>query len=305
MRKNKFSDINDEEFIKIISESTSTKQILLGVGYQSANGSGAYSIFSRECDKRNIEKPVYVQKTTIGDFSKKNKKQDNEVFIEKSTYTRCSLKKRIIKNKLIKYECSKCGLVDKWVGEKISLQLEHINGINDDNRLINLTFLCPNCHSQTNTYAGKKLKITHYCECGNEKNKYSKICSVCSSNKQRTVVRPSYEDLMKEIKELGYCGTGRKYGVSDNAVRNWKKCYCDCGNEKHRDSKMCSVCSSNKQRTVVRPSYEQLIIEIEETNYVQVGKKYGVSDNAIRKWMKNYEKMQLVVLLRKKHRLII
>ena len=43
------------------------------------------------------------------------------------------------------------------------------------------------------------------------------------------------------------------------------------------------------QRKVERPSYEHLLREVEETNYCVVGRKYGVSDNAIRKWVKSYE----------------
>lgn len=45
-----------------------------------------------------------------------------------------------------------------WNGELIPLELEHINGINNDNRLENLTLLCPNCHAQTPTYRGKNIK---------------------------------------------------------------------------------------------------------------------------------------------------
>ena len=69
------------------------------------------------------------------------------------------MKERIIKQKLIDYICSECGLSDEWNGKVISLQLEHKNGKNNDNRLDNLTFLCPNCHSQTDTYAGKNKLI--------------------------------------------------------------------------------------------------------------------------------------------------
>ncbi len=51
-----------------------------------------------------------------------------------------------------------------------------------------------------------------------------KYCSIkCSIESQKRVVRPTQEQLLKEIKELGYCGTGRKYGVSDNAIRKWVK----------------------------------------------------------------------------------
>jgi len=63
----------------------------------------------------------------------------------------------------------------------------------------------------------------HYCVCGNEKSKKSKICKSCSDVKQRKIKRPDKETLLKDIEELGYTGTGRKYGVSDNAIRKWIK----------------------------------------------------------------------------------
>jgi len=42
---------------------------------------------------------------------------------------------------------------------------------------------------------------------------------------RRTVERPNKDQLLKEIKENGYCATGRKYGVSDNSIRKWLKQY--------------------------------------------------------------------------------
>jgi 5-methylcytosine-specific restriction endonuclease McrA len=62
---------------------------------------------------------------------------------------------RVLKENVIKYQCAECGMFDKWNGKKIILQLDHINGVNNDNRVENLRFLCPNCHSQTKTYSGK------------------------------------------------------------------------------------------------------------------------------------------------------
>jgi Zn finger protein HypA/HybF involved in hydrogenase expression len=84
---------------------------------------------------------------------------DLVVFVENSTYARHNLKRRIIKQKLIPYECEDCGTGDEWNGKPISLQLEHKNGVHNDNRLENLCFLCPNCHSQSDTYAGKNKKL--------------------------------------------------------------------------------------------------------------------------------------------------
>lgn len=71
---------------------------------------------------------------------------------------RFNLKKRILRLSLLKYECSECSLPPKWNGKVLSLQLDHINGVNNDNRIENLRFLCPNCHSQTETFAHKNRK---------------------------------------------------------------------------------------------------------------------------------------------------
>jgi hypothetical protein len=78
-----------------------------------------------------------------------------EVLVQNSTYTSSSsLKRRLIKEQLLVYQCKFCS-ISEWRGQKLSLQLDHINGVNDDHRLENLRLLCPNCHSQTDTFAGK------------------------------------------------------------------------------------------------------------------------------------------------------
>jgi 5-methylcytosine-specific restriction endonuclease McrA len=50
--------------------------------------------------------------------------------------------------------CAICGIAD-WRGEPLSLALHHVNGDRLDNRVENLELLCPNCHSQTDTYSGR------------------------------------------------------------------------------------------------------------------------------------------------------
>lgn len=80
-------------------------------------------------------------------------------------------------------------------------------------------------------YTKKSYEDINYnlCECGNKKWKASKMCITCTNRinnlKLRRVERPPYEQLIKEIDELGYCGVGRKYGVTDNSIRKWKKYY--------------------------------------------------------------------------------
>lgn len=80
---------------------------------------------------------------------------EEEIFNVDSSVPRATLKRYITKHNLIKYSCRDCNLSDEWNNKPLVLQIEHINGINNDNRLENLCFLCPNCHSQTSTYAGK------------------------------------------------------------------------------------------------------------------------------------------------------
>lgn len=71
----------------------------------------------------------------------------------------------------------------------------------------------------------KVKKTCKYCKSNFEtENKKVKYCShECSAVDKRKVERPSKEQLLKEIEESNYCAVGRKYGVSDNAIRKWLK----------------------------------------------------------------------------------
>jgi hypothetical protein len=80
------------------------------------------------------------------------------VLIENSTYPRHSLKKRILDNGLIEYKCDICHCDPIWRDKPMPLILDHINGINNDNRLNNLRFVCSNCDSQLDTYKSKNKK---------------------------------------------------------------------------------------------------------------------------------------------------
>ena len=91
------------------------------------------------------------------DFNKSRAFLDEDVFVENSTYARHNIKRRLIQKSLKPYVCEECGLNGNWNGKPLSLQLDHKNGVNNDHRLTNLRFLCPNCHAQQDTYAGKNI----------------------------------------------------------------------------------------------------------------------------------------------------
>ena len=160
----------------------------------------------------------HFQYKPIGNVNKLQKHKISEVLVENSTYTWTStLKKRLYKEGLKKPICELCGQNENWFGMKISLILDHINGINNDNRLENLQILCPNCNAGQETFCrGNKRKK----QINKNNDKYLK-----SKINQRKVKRPLYEQLINEINELGYCATGRKYSVSDSAIRKWVKFY--------------------------------------------------------------------------------
>ena len=118
------------------------------------------------------------------------------------------------------------------------MQIDHINGDGDDHTPNNIRFLCPNCHSQTETWGQVKNADYHEneisskfggkcCECGKELLVGTKtnMCQIHYRMSTRKVERPDNDILQKEIVELGYRGTGKKYGVSDNCIRKWIKLY--------------------------------------------------------------------------------
>ena len=82
-----------------------------------------------------------------------------KVFCRESQYkgARQVLVKRLMRDCGFIYECSACR-ISEWNDNPLVLQLDHINGIKRDNRIENLRFLCPNCHSQTDTFAGKNVR---------------------------------------------------------------------------------------------------------------------------------------------------
>lgn len=142
---------------------------------------------------------------------------DSEIFTKKSEFQGQTVKKRILTKKLIPYNCSICGLQPLWNNSLLTLQLDHINGLREDNRLENLRFLCPNCHSQTNTYAGKNLQRA-FCErCKMPVCYDSKICRQCFLTTK--IEWPPISVLVETLNNnMGIHKLAKQLGVTGNTL---------------------------------------------------------------------------------------
>lgn len=152
---------------------------------------------------------------------------NDEIFMENSKVKASTAKDRILSQKIIPTICAICGNTGEHHGKPLTLQLDHINGNNNDHRLLNLRFLCPNCHSQTETFTGRnQIKKVKYCiDCGVEINKKSIRCGKCSSKltaSSKIKFEVSKEELEKLMSELPMTKIGKLFNVSDNSIR--KRC---------------------------------------------------------------------------------
>ena len=130
----------------IVAESNSMKEFLDKIGNSSSGN--AHKRWKKYFEENNIDYSHFKKR-----WSSKEKTIE-ETFVEGNYFDQKSLKSKVLKYNLIEYKCS-CGNTGEWNGKVLILQLDHINGNNCDNRIENLRFLCPNCHSQTETHSGK------------------------------------------------------------------------------------------------------------------------------------------------------
>jgi hypothetical protein len=165
-----------------------------------------------------------------------------EILVEHSTFSRNHLKRRLYEAGLKRPVCELCGLGEAWRGRVMGMILDHVNGIPDDNRLENLRIVCPNCAATLDTHCAKKrrlVRVEQSCvRCGGPfrpKYKGQRYCSrECGTRWPRAgiprpgarlVDRPPYAQLLREVQAIGFSATGRRYGVSDNAIRKWIRAY--------------------------------------------------------------------------------
>lgn len=236
-KKNKVFSASKDELINLTSKAVRLADILRGLTTDCSSAN--YILLKKRLSTEGIE----YNHITLGKNSNKGKKfvkynklPLSSVMIKNSSYSRSCLKRRILKENLLKNKCSECGLENIWNGKPINMQIDHINGIADDHRLENLRMICANCHSQTNTFAGKNteraIRVSSIDKMGRSERLEDGLIPSSRADwrfrprlNKRKVIRPSAEELYKLLWSLPTQQIAKQFGVSDKAVEKWAKIY--------------------------------------------------------------------------------
>lgn len=250
MTRFKFSDV---DFSIAVKENFSVRGVLKALGV--APHGGSYKTFYLRIKNLNLDISHFTGQGHLKGKSifRSPKLSLNDLLVRDSNRVlSIKHKQRILDEGLLENKCSKCGLEKEWQGELIVLHIDHINGDHFDHRIENLRMLCPNCHSQTETYCSKNKKY--------------------NSPKIR---KSSF--IPQEPKKCKTCNTI----LSDGRYKN-------CGNCYNINRKVLQ--SSIRKTKINWPTIEELELQLKTKSYLVLAKELGVSDNAIRKHIKKYKK---------------
>jgi len=233
----------DEEIREAVAKNQSLTGVLRQFGITVAGGNFTtlkHQILKLGIDTSHFTGQAHLKGKTHG-WSKKNSWEE---ILKKGTLLTSEQKKRLVKENLLKYECSVCS-IKEWNGSHLVLQVDHIDGDVFNNLLINLRMLCPNCHSQTSTFRGRNIKflrgfvsaerkkenekisrekkISFCVDCKSEIQKDSKRCESCHHKSLQRVERPSKEQLHELVWLMPTTKVAERFQVSDKTIEKWCK----------------------------------------------------------------------------------
>jgi hypothetical protein len=229
----------EETLIDVIKKSNSINDALVKLGLRAAGENN--KTLRKFIDLYNIDTSHFKKNwETIAKISRNKKIPTNDLLVENSNYNRGHLKERLYSEGLKKRICELCGQNEMWNGKKMSLILDHKNGIHNDNRLENLRIVCPNCNGTLSTHCGKNLRNkkinfpkpeSHMIinERLKEKTKFEIIREYGESLKIKRIIKEiEILDNLKnsdiDFNKFGWVSKASKIiGVKDQVVNRWLK----------------------------------------------------------------------------------
>lgn len=191
----------------------------------------------------------------------------------------------------IDYKCCMCNLPPIWLDKDLTLHIDHINGNNLDNRLENLRFLCPNCHTQTDTYSGKnKKKENNKCKvCEKIIRRKSIHCKEC--NRKASIGKklnrkgknlPDKGYLQELINSLPIIKIAKKLHVNSATINSW----CEKLNIEKKNKKYWSAIN-NQNRSKI-PDKEYLENLFRKFSIPEIACQLNVTYNTVKSWRDKY-----------------
>ena len=215
--------ITDEQLYETVKNAKSVSDALRKLGV-TPNGS-THTYYSKRIKNIGISTDHFKNDRNLYGI-KKDKLKPEDIFVKKIEGSTRTKRKYLLRAMLEighKYECSICFNNGEWMNNELVLQIDHIDGDRLNNTSTNLRFLCPNCHSQTDTFSNKKPRSKcRSCDTMIQKQNITGMCRSCNNknNPRKTKIEwPSREELIEMLKNSSYTHVGKTLGVSDNAVR--------------------------------------------------------------------------------------
>lgn len=225
-----YSQYTDEELKEIIQESYNIQHIIS-------------TLKINKSYHRYLTKFIKDNNINTSHFKIIEKKEPVISYLVKGNkhYSSAPIKRYLLKNNLVENKCCACNTPPLWNNKPLTLQLDHINGDHFDNRVENLRLICPNCHSQTDTYTGRnlreyKLKQCSECEkkiksdnttgkCATCINKEKHLCSICKVKPKKGKWSKCSECLLikSEVSSCKYCNKPIKRATNISGFH--KRCY--------------------------------------------------------------------------------